>query len=118
MRSPRTSATSASSSTAQLRDLKYTAPYMHNGMFATLDDVIDFYDKGGGKGSVLKPLNLSAAEKKALKEFLLTLSGDLVIVKDPGPARHAGLDCLRQELRRARDEITHSESPSRPACWR
>jgi len=70
--------------TAQLRDLKYTAPYMHNGVFATLDEVIDFYDKGGGSGSVLKPLALSAAEKQALKSFLLSLSGDPVIVKDPG----------------------------------
>jgi cytochrome c peroxidase len=69
--------------TAQLRDLKYTAPYMHNGMFATLDEVVDFYDKGGGAGSVLKPINLSAAEKKALVAFLLTLSGDKVTVKAP-----------------------------------
>ena len=70
--------------TAQLRDLKYTAPYMHNGVFATLDEVIDFYDRGGGQGSVLKPLNLSVTEKQALKAFLLTLSGDPVVVKDPG----------------------------------
>lgn len=70
--------------TAQLRDLKYTAPYMHNGTLATLDDVIDFYDKGGGAGSELKALNLSASEKKALKAFLLSLSGDQVEVKDPG----------------------------------
>jgi cytochrome c peroxidase len=69
--------------TAQLRDLRYTAPYMHNGVFATLDEVVDFYDKGGGAGSVLKPLNLSAAEKKALVAFLLTLSGDKVTVKAP-----------------------------------
>lgn len=70
--------------TAQLRDLKYTAPYMHNGMLATLDDVVAFYNQGGGAGSVLKPLNLAAAEQKALVTFLLTLSGDPVIVKDPG----------------------------------
>jgi len=70
--------------TAQLRDLKYTAPYMHNGMLATLDEVVAFYNRGGGKGSVLKPLNLSASEQKALVAFLLTLSGDPVIVKDPG----------------------------------
>jgi cytochrome c peroxidase len=67
-----------------LRDLKYTAPYMHNGMLATLDDVINFYDKGGAAGSELKPLNLSASEKKALKAFLLSLSGDPIEVKDPG----------------------------------
>ncbi len=70
--------------TAQLRDLKYTAPYMHNGMFKTLDEVVAFYNQGGGKGSVLKPLNLSASEQKALVAFLLTLSGDQVMVKDPG----------------------------------
>ncbi len=70
--------------TAQLRDLKYTAPYMHNGVLATLDEVVAFYNKGGGEGSVLKPLNLSDKEQKALVAFLLTLSGDPVIVKDPG----------------------------------
>lgn len=70
--------------TAQLRDLKYTAPYMHNGTLASLDEVIEFYNNGGGKDSELKPLNLSSAEKKALKDFLLALSGDAVIIKDPG----------------------------------
>jgi cytochrome c peroxidase len=30
--------------TASLRNLKFTAPYMHNGAFSTLDDVLDFYD--------------------------------------------------------------------------
>lgn len=70
--------------TAQLRDLKYTAPYMHNGMLATLDEVVAFYNQGGGKGSTLKPLNLTAPEQKSLVAFLLTLSGDPVMVKDPG----------------------------------
>lgn len=70
--------------TAQLRDLKYTAPYMHNGVFNTLDEVVAFYNQGGGKGSSLKPLNLTAAEQKSLVAFLLTLSGDPVVVKDPG----------------------------------
>jgi cytochrome c peroxidase len=69
--------------TAPLRDLKYTAPYMHNGMLATLDDVIDFYDRGGGNGSELKPLNLSGSEKRALAAFLLSLSGDPVTVAAP-----------------------------------
>jgi cytochrome c peroxidase len=35
--------------TASLRNLAYTAPYMHSGVFSTLDDVLDFYD-GGGRG--------------------------------------------------------------------
>ncbi len=69
--------------TPSLRDLKYTAPYMHNGTLATLDQVVDFYDRGGGAGSELKPLNLAAAEKKALVAFLESLSGDPVIVEPP-----------------------------------
>ncbi len=69
--------------TPSLRDLKYTAPYMHNGMFTTLDQVVDFYDRGGGAGSVLKPLGLAATEKKALVAFLESLSGDPVIVEPP-----------------------------------
>ena len=69
--------------TAQLRDLKYTAPYMHNGMFKTLEEVVAFYNAGGGTGAELKPLNLSQPEQKALVAFLLTLSGDKVSVKAP-----------------------------------
>lgn len=69
--------------TPSLRDLKYTAPYMHNGMLKTLDAVVDFYNAGGGKGSVLKPLNLSASEKNALVAFLESLSGDPVVIEAP-----------------------------------
>jgi len=65
--------------TPTLRELKYTAPYMHNGVLETLDDVVNFYSKGGGgdpnKDSRLKPLNLSKDEKSDLIEFLLSLSG-------------------------------------------
>lgn len=69
--------------TPSLRDLKYSAPYMHNGMLATLDDVIAFYDKGGGEGSELKPLGLTGDEKAALKAFLEAMSGDPVTVEIP-----------------------------------
>jgi cytochrome c peroxidase len=69
--------------TPSIRDLKYTAPYMHNGMFKTLDEVVDFYSKGGGAGSELKPLNLSDSEKRALVAFLESLSGDPVVVDKP-----------------------------------
>ncbi len=69
--------------TPSLRDLKYTAPYMHNGVFRTLDEVVEFYDRGGGPGGELKALNLSGAEKKALIAFLYAMSGDLVEVKAP-----------------------------------
>ena len=57
--------------TPTLREIAKTAPYMHNGIYQTLDDVIDFFDRGGGKGNtVLKPLGLSNTEKDYLKTFL------------------------------------------------
>jgi cytochrome c peroxidase len=66
--------------TPTLRELKYTAPYMHNGFLDTLDDVIEFYNKGGGpapgKSPLLKPLGLSQREKNDLKAFLESLSSD------------------------------------------
>ncbi|MEK6681989.1 MAG: cytochrome c peroxidase [Nitrospirota bacterium] len=75
--------------TPTLRELKYTAPYMHNGMFKTLDEVIEFYNKGGGedrpglKDAAMKPLNLTSSEKEAIKEFLLSLSGDPISIPMP-----------------------------------
>ncbi len=75
--------------TAPLRYSKYTAPYMHNGTMFTLEEVIDFYDKGGGvdrwgnKTKILKPLNLTKDEKEALKEFMLTLSGEEIRMPVP-----------------------------------
>lgn len=58
--------------TPTLRDIARTAPYMHNGIFETLEQVIEFFDQGGGKGNTaLKPLSLSIEERKALKAFLV-----------------------------------------------
>ncbi len=66
--------------TPTLRELKFTAPYMHNGMFETLADVVEFYDAGGGadinKDDRLKPLGLTAAERSDLVAFLEALSGE------------------------------------------
>lgn len=66
--------------TPTLRELTYTAPYMHNGMIASLEEVIDFYNGGGGdaanKDQLLKPLDLSDEEKANLVAFLESLSGD------------------------------------------
>ena len=71
--------------TPMLREISKTAPYMHNGVFNTLDEVIEFFNQGGGKGNtVLKPLGLSADEKKYLKAFLVeALTGDEIIIKYP-----------------------------------
>jgi len=65
--------------TPTLRELKYTAPYMHNGTFKTLGAVVDFYNRGAGKTNIdprLKPLGLSKEERANLVDFLEALSGD------------------------------------------
>lgn len=64
--------------TPTLLDIAATGPYMHNGIFASLDEVIDFFDRGGGKGNTaLKPLGLTDKEKRSLKTFLVeALSGE------------------------------------------
>lgn len=57
--------------TPTLREIAATGPYMHNGIYATLAEVIDFFNAGGGEGnSVLTPLQLTTAEKKQLQIFL------------------------------------------------
>ncbi|WP_205231097.1 cytochrome-c peroxidase [Azospira oryzae] len=69
-----------------LRELKYTGPFMHNGMLATLGDVVEFYNQGGGeaqnKTKLLKPLKLTAQEKKDLLAFLEALSMDEPLIHD------------------------------------
>ena len=66
--------------TPTLRELVWTAPYMHNGMLGSLEDVVDFYNDGGGedplKDAGLKPLGLVPSEKADLIEYLEALSGD------------------------------------------
>ncbi|MBI4512213.1 MAG: photosynthetic protein synthase I [Deltaproteobacteria bacterium] len=73
--------------TPTLRELVHTAPYMHDGSMATLEDVVAFYNKGGGdlpdKDPLLRPLSLSGAESKDLVEFLKSLSGAPVMVEKP-----------------------------------
>ncbi len=64
--------------TPTLRELTYTAPYMHNGMIGTLAEVVAFYNQGGGHddplAGELKPLGLNGAEEKDLVAFLESLS--------------------------------------------
>ncbi len=66
--------------TPSLRNISLTAPYMHNGIFGNLDEVIDFYDRGGFDNELLSPLikklNLSKIEKVNLKMFLESLVGE------------------------------------------
>lgn len=78
-----------------LRYSLYTAPYMHNGIFYTLEEVVDFYDAGGmdadgrttlfpeNKDARIKPLGLSDDEKADLVEFLGAFSGEEMIIEKP-----------------------------------
>ncbi len=73
--------------TPTVRNAAVTAPYMHNGAFRNMEQVVDFYDKGGGNGVGLSvsnqtlsaiPLQLTPKEKKALIAFMNALTD-----KDP-----------------------------------
>ncbi|MFV8346814.1 cytochrome-c peroxidase [Flavobacterium sp. ZB4P13] len=69
--------------TPTIRNVELTAPYMHNGVFKSLEEVIDFYNDGGGSGLGFKlenqtlpedKLNLTDLEKKQLIVFMKTLT--------------------------------------------
>jgi cytochrome c peroxidase len=69
--------------TTTVRNIEVTAPYFHNGAYKTLEEVIDFYNNGGGNGVDLNvtnqtlsedSLNLSEAEKQDLIAFLKSLT--------------------------------------------
>ena len=71
--------------TTTVRNVAFTSPYFHNGAYATLEEVIDFYDQGGAAGIGLSyelpqqtlpedSLQLSQKEKEALIAFLNSLS--------------------------------------------
>lgn len=63
-----------------LRSVELTAPYMHDGSEATLEDVIEFYDKGGVDNPFLdggiRPLHLTEQEKADLVELMKTFTSD------------------------------------------
>ena len=78
--------------TPTVRNVALTAPYMHNGVFKTLDQVVDFYNRGGGRGIGIqldrqtlaeKPLNLTGAEQKALVLFLQALTDTTGLTSRP-----------------------------------
>lgn len=71
-----------------LRNLAFSAPYMHDGRFETLDEVLDFYSTGVHQSPNVSPLmefafqggvQLSDYDKEALKAFLLTLTDETFI---------------------------------------
>ena len=76
--------------TPTLRGLTHSGPYMHNGVFDSLEQVVDFHNQGGGPGSELAPLGLSAREQAAVVAFLRAWSAPLPATTEP-PAYDYGL---------------------------
>ncbi len=66
--------------TPSLRNVEYTAPYMHDGSIVALENVVEFYNSGGekhkNKSEFIKPLSLSKEEKRCLVLFLKSLTDD------------------------------------------
>ena len=78
--------------TGSIRNAEYTKPYMHNGVFRSLEEVIDFYDVGGGQGKKLivdnqtlagDSLHLTRSEKKELLAFMYSLNEDIIFEEAP-----------------------------------
>jgi len=73
--------------TPTLRSIIETAPYMHDGAFKTLEEVVDFLNEGGGANrnlsALMKPLNLTAEEKTDLVAFLKALTGEPIKFQMP-----------------------------------
>jgi cytochrome c peroxidase len=70
--------------TPTLRNVTQREPYMHNGVFYSLEVVVDFYNNGGGAGAgkspLIQALGLTAQEKRDLLAFLQALTGELPTV--------------------------------------
>ncbi|WP_456380873.1 cytochrome-c peroxidase [Thiolapillus sp.] len=89
--------------TPSLRYTTYTAPYMHNGVFYTMEEVVDFYNRGGfdeegrttgfpeNKSKLIKPLGLTDEEKEDLLAFLEAFSGDEIMMDKPDMPEYAPL---------------------------
>ncbi len=73
--------------TPTLRSIDETAPYMHDGAFKTLEEVVDFLDLGGGQNPnlspLMKPLGLTKEEKTHLIAFLNALKGEEIPFEFP-----------------------------------
>ncbi len=88
--------------TPGLRNLTLTAPYMHNGSLRTLEQVVEFYDRGGVPNETLDPrihpLHLSAAEKSDLVAFLRSLTGRVeMLVADAAAAPVGDVSSARKQ---------------------
>jgi cytochrome c peroxidase len=93
--------------TTTLRNTGFTAPYMHNGVFTNLAEVIDFYDGGGGAGHGLivdnqtlssDSLRLTQDEKYALEYFIRSLSNPRPVAQAPEKLPASKIPALNQRV--------------------
>jgi cytochrome c peroxidase len=82
--------------TPTLRNVGLTAPYFHHGSNPTLNDVVEFYDRGGDAANPqrsrdIRPLRLSGLEKRALVDFMANALTDCRVVKQRAPFDHPEL---------------------------
>ncbi|MCZ2123233.1 MAG: right-handed parallel beta-helix repeat-containing protein [Anaerolineales bacterium] len=108
-----------------LRNIALTAPYMHNGIFATLEEVIDFYAKGGGRATGVENMDmhvlgfeLTKQEKSDLIAFLYALTDESHMPKIP-TAVPSGLPVVKIAENPAREivsemNVAEPESASAP----
>lgn len=105
--------------TPGLRNVALTAPYMHNGVFATLDEVIDFYEGGGGRAfnvdvtpdEFIHGFDLTDQQRNDLIAFLYALTdepGDLIAIPDSVPS---GLPVVEHIENPARGLVDESTAP-------
>jgi cytochrome c peroxidase len=89
--------------TGSVRNAEHTAPYMHNGSFNTLNQVVDFYNDGGGAGKGLKvdnqtlstdSLHLSSIEKTKLILFIKSLSEKIEVEHPPAKLPKSSIKTL------------------------
>jgi parallel beta-helix repeat protein len=114
-----------------LRNIALTAPYMHNGVFETLEEVLDFYAGGGGRGlgldvplqdDKIRKFTLTPQEKADLIAFLLALTDEsaapeipvrvpsgLPVVQPQAPRVPTRLNLNSPELRRIRQMQRRAE---------
>jgi cytochrome c peroxidase len=79
-----------------LRNIAITSPYMHDGRFATLEDVVEHYARGGtaspDRSSLIKGFTVTESEKHDLVEFLKSLTDEAFLtnpsLSDPWPQRN------------------------------
>jgi cytochrome c peroxidase len=96
-----------------LRNIALTAPYMHNGAFATLEEVVEFYAKGGGRDDGVENMDihvlgfdLTAQEKADLVAFMYALTDESNLPEFPESVP-SGLSVVKHVESPAREFVSH-----------